>query len=47
MQTFLNCYDGNAGGGRYEVFTITVFAQPTGGAIPLVRTFKIAVLDQG
>ena len=42
-----NCYDGYAGGGRYYVFTITVIAQPTGGANPLVRTFKIAVLDQG
>ena len=38
-----NCYDGYGP----NVFTITVFAQPTGGAIPLVRTFKIAVLDQG
>ena len=37
------CYDGTGGG----IFTITVFAQPTGGAIPLVRTFKIAVWNQG
>ena len=38
-----NCYDGNGP----NVFTITVIARPTGGAIPLVRTFRIAVWDQG
>lgn len=39
----VNCYDGSGP----NVFTITVIARPTGGAIPLVRTFKIAVWDQG
>ena len=41
----INCYD--VTGTRYEVFTITVIAQPTGGGIPLVRTFKIVVWNQG
>ena len=41
----INCYD--VTGTRYEVFTITVIAQPTGGGIPLVRTFKIGVGNQG
>ena len=36
------CYDSFG----THVFTITVIAQPTGGAIPLERTFKIAVWDQ-
>ena len=43
----VNCYDGMFGLGGYEVFTITVIAQPTGGGIPLVRTFKIVVWNQG
>ena len=37
-----DCYDSFG----THVFTITVIAQPTGGAIPLERTFKIAVWDQ-
>jgi Domain of unknown function (DUF5011)/Repeat of unknown function (DUF5648) len=41
------CFDSQGVVGTYEEFLVAVTAQPLGGTLPLVRTFKIRVRNDG